>query len=119
MNGVPDEFRRKLTSFGRRKGKTLRTHHRGLMDNELPAFRDHAGSRSRKRSHANLDRLSRALAGSRIWRREHLAADAERHGGVAFIGCEPFQNGVAKLLALIEERGLEMCGSIPATPARS
>ena len=37
---------------------------------------------------------------------EHLAAEAERLGDVGFIGCEPFRNGVAKMLEQIETRGL-------------
>jgi len=37
---------------------------------------------------------------------EHLAHQAALHPDVDFIGAEPFINGVAKLLALIEEKGL-------------
>ncbi len=37
---------------------------------------------------------------------EHLAAEAERHADVGFIGCEPFRNGVAKMLERIETLGL-------------
>ena len=37
---------------------------------------------------------------------EHLAHQAALHPDVLFIGAEPFLNGVAKLLALIEERQL-------------
>src|SRR5439155_26873790 len=29
---------------------------------------------------------------------EHLAAQAEQHPGVGFIGCEVFENGIARLL---------------------
>jgi tRNA (guanine-N7-)-methyltransferase len=36
---------------------------------------------------------------------EHLAHQAALHPDVSFIGAEPFVNGVAKLLALIEEVG--------------
>ncbi|MBT5111061.1 MAG: tRNA (guanosine(46)-N7)-methyltransferase TrmB [Rhodospirillaceae bacterium] len=38
---------------------------------------------------------------------EHLAAQAEAHPGVGFIGCEPFMNGVARLMTDIDERGLK------------
>lgn len=38
---------------------------------------------------------------------EHLAHQAELHGDVSFIGAEPFVNGVAKLLALVEEKNLQ------------
>jgi tRNA (guanine-N7-)-methyltransferase len=33
---------------------------------------------------------------------EHLVAEAQTHPGIGFIGCEPFVNGMAKALALIE-----------------
>jgi tRNA (guanine-N7-)-methyltransferase len=38
---------------------------------------------------------------------EHLAAQAAAHPRVGFIGCEVFENGVAKLLAEIHRLGLE------------
>ena len=37
---------------------------------------------------------------------EHLAVRAEASPATGFIGCEPFVNGIAKLLVEIEERGL-------------
>ena len=37
---------------------------------------------------------------------EHLAAQAERYPQIGFIGCEVFENGIAKLLGEIERRGL-------------
>ena len=37
---------------------------------------------------------------------EHLAHLAELHPDVSFLGAEPFVNGVAKLLALVEARKL-------------
>lgn len=38
---------------------------------------------------------------------EHLAEQARLHPGVGLIGCEPFINGVSKLLGEIERDGLE------------
>lgn len=38
---------------------------------------------------------------------EHLAAMAAAHPDVGFIGCEPYVNGVASLLAQIERLGLD------------
>lgn len=38
---------------------------------------------------------------------EHTAAQAEAHPEIGLIGCEPFLNGVAALLATIEARGLD------------
>ena len=37
---------------------------------------------------------------------EHLAARARAHRDIGFIGCEPFVNGIAKLLAVIERDDL-------------
>lgn len=37
---------------------------------------------------------------------EHLAAQAESHPGIGFVGCEVFENGIAKLLREIDRRGL-------------
>ncbi|HLY44022.1 MAG TPA: tRNA (guanosine(46)-N7)-methyltransferase TrmB, partial [Stellaceae bacterium] len=37
---------------------------------------------------------------------EHLAAQAEAHSGVGFIGVEVFENGVARLVGDIARRGL-------------
>lgn len=37
---------------------------------------------------------------------EHLAEQARRNRNVNFIGCEPYINGVASLLALVEEHSL-------------
>jgi tRNA (guanine-N7-)-methyltransferase len=37
---------------------------------------------------------------------EHLAAQAERHPDIGFIGCEVFENGIVKLLGEIARRGL-------------
>jgi tRNA (guanine-N7-)-methyltransferase len=38
---------------------------------------------------------------------EHLANLAERHPAIGFIGCEVFENGIAKLLALIRRNHIE------------
>jgi tRNA (guanine-N7-)-methyltransferase len=37
---------------------------------------------------------------------EHLAWQAERNADIGFLGCEPFINGLATLLAMIEDRQL-------------
>ena len=85
--------------FGRRRGKTLRRHHLQLMEELLPTLR------------VDLDQPLTARAGE-VWLEigfgggEHLAHQAELHPDANFIGAEPFRNGVAKLLALIEEKSL-------------
>jgi tRNA (guanine-N7-)-methyltransferase len=85
--------------YGRRKGKSLRRHHSELMAQLLPHLRV-----------ALHDPL--LGTGARRWLEigfgggEHLAHQAALHPDVSFIGAEPFVNGVAKLLALVEENNL-------------
>ena len=38
---------------------------------------------------------------------EHLAEQAETHPEIGFIGCEVFENGIARLVTAIEHRGLD------------
>ena len=91
--------------FGRRKGKKLRAGQDDLVQNLLPAIRVSPGS-----ALASLfpDRQARetwleiGFGGG-----EHLAAQARAHWDINFIGCEPFVNGMAKLLAVIEGERLD------------
>ena len=85
--------------YGRRKGKKLRSFQAGLIEDELPRLAvDVSGPVGDPR--ALFD-----PAAEEVWLEigfgggEHLAAQAKRHRDVGFIGCEPFVNGVAKLLA--------------------
>lgn len=91
--------------FGRRKGKPLRAGQARQMEELLP------------RVAVDLAKLSAVcqqskLSGRDIWLEigfgggEHLASDAQAHPDVSFIGCEPFVNGVAKLLMQIDAQGL-------------
>lgn len=83
--------------YGRRKGKSLRRHHFALMEELLPRLR--------------IDVSAPQVSGE-TWMEigfgggEHLAHQAALHPHVQFIGAEPFINGVAKLLAEVEERQL-------------
>jgi tRNA (guanine-N7-)-methyltransferase len=94
---VTDEERR-FQFYGRRKGKALRAHQTELMENLLPQLRVDLGS---------------PLPAGEVWLEvgfgggEHLAHQAGLFPSVNFIGAEPFRNGVAKLLALIEAKGLK------------
>jgi tRNA (guanine-N7-)-methyltransferase len=92
--------------FGRRKGHKLRPHQADLIDNLLP--------------HLALDiqapppdlcslfdppaadlRLEIGFGGG-----EHLVAEARAHADTGFIGCEPYVNGMAKILAQIEAHNI-------------
>jgi tRNA (guanine-N7-)-methyltransferase len=99
---LPEIERRAL--YGRAKGKPLRAHQAELMRAVLP------------RLEVDLEalRAGRLFAQEReLWLEigfggaEHLLARAAEHPEVGFIGCEPFVNGVAKLLAGLEARGLD------------
>ena len=100
------EFARRRLLYGRRHGHKLRQGQQDLVDNLLPKLS------------IDLDKADRAGGFftndiDDIWLEigfgggEHLAAAAEMHPRVGFFGCEPFVNGVAKLLAQIRTQGLE------------
>ena len=93
--------------YGRRRGRPLRTGQRERQTTLLPrltfALPDGGA----------LDPASLFPAPPReVWLEigfgggEHLAAQAERHPEIGFIGCEVFENGVVKLLGEIDRRGL-------------
>lgn len=92
--------------YGRRKGKKLRAHHAALIETLLPALTLDV---SQKITDAA---LLFPNAPRDIWMEigfgggEHLIAEAKEHQERGFIGCEPFENGVAKALALAEETKL-------------
>jgi tRNA (guanine-N7-)-methyltransferase len=94
--------------YGRHKGKRLRPAQAALLRDLLPTLAIEPSSED-----AALD--PRPLfdpAAREIWLEigfgggEHLAALAAANPEIDFIGCEPFVNGVAKLLALIARDGL-------------
>lgn len=98
--------RRRLV-HGRRVGHRLRARQQTLVDDLLPRLRiDLADGRP-------IDTAALfPFAADRIWLEigfgggEHLAQQAAAHPRTGFIGCEPFVNGVAKLLTEIDDRGL-------------
>ncbi|MEE1655836.1 tRNA (guanine(46)-N(7))-methyltransferase TrmB [Microvirga sp. CF3062] len=91
--------------FGRRKGKKLRAGQDELVQNLLPAIRVVPGSDIPSRfpnPQARETWLEIGFGGG-----EHLAAQARAHRDVNIVGCEPFVNGMAKLLAVIEQEKLD------------
>ncbi|MGO4524490.1 tRNA (guanosine(46)-N(7))-methyltransferase TrmB [Microvirga sp. 2MCAF35] len=91
--------------FGRRKGKKLRSGQDELVQKLLPAIRVVPGGAPSGRfpdPQARETWLEIGFGGG-----EHLAAQARVHRDVNFIGCEPFVNGMAKLLAVIEQERLD------------
>jgi tRNA (guanine-N7-)-methyltransferase len=91
--------------FGRRKGKKLRAGQDELVQTLLPAIRVTPGvapSSLFPRPDAPETWLEIGFGGG-----EHLAAQARARRDVNFVGCEPFVNGMAKLLAAIDQEGLD------------
>jgi len=93
-NGQPD-----LKFYGRIKGVRLSNRQSKLIETLLPTVR--------------LDLKNPVPAGHRdVWLEigfgggEHLAFQAMQNPQIAFIGAEPFVNGVAKLLVSIEENNI-------------
>jgi len=98
--------RRRL--YGRRRGRPLRPGQRQLAETLLPRLAISLPQRGR------LDPTALFSAPvSAVWLEigfgggEHLAAEAAAQPGIGFIGCEPFVNGMAKILALIEAGAID------------
>lgn len=92
--------------FGRRKGKRLRDEQAGRVGRRLPALRiDLTGGSVNPATMFPVTTteywLEIGFGGG-----EHLAVTAENHPHIGFFGCEPFVNGVAKLVGEVEHRGL-------------
>jgi tRNA (guanine-N7-)-methyltransferase len=94
--------------FGRRKGHRLRAHQAELIEQLLPRLALDIKTLDIK-TIAELDtlfdrptqaiRLEIGFGGG-----EHLVAEAAQFPQIGFIGCEPYVNGMAKILAQIEAR---------------
>ena len=97
--------------YGRRHGKTLRPNHRLYLAQDLSALAPGPVSRDDNPDRLPLDLA--ALFGARpVWLEigfgggEHLAGVAAAHPEIGLIGCEPFINGVAMLLARLRAAGV-------------
>jgi tRNA (guanine-N7-)-methyltransferase len=86
--------------YGRSKGKALRQHQAALMSDLLPRLALDLAKPLPIRPEREL-RVEIGFGGG-----EHLIEAAAGEPGVDFLGCEPFVNGMAKLLSRIESRGL-------------
>ncbi|MDB5572957.1 MAG: tRNA ((7)-)-methyltransferase [Tardiphaga sp.] len=92
--------------FGRRKGHKLRAHQADLIAGLLPTLALDISSRvddldSAFASPVENVRLEIGFGGG-----EHLIAEALAFPNTGFIGCEPYVNGMAKILAQIEHHGI-------------
>ena len=94
--------------FGRRKGHKLRMHQADLIDNLLPHLALDIGNAQRRRVSPSCSmatssdvRLEIGFGGG-----EHLIAEAQAFPNIGFIGCEPYVNGMAKILTQIEAHNI-------------
>jgi len=93
--------------FGRRKGHKLRIHQADLIENLLPHLALDITASSPAELATRFDpavenvRLEIGFGGG-----EHLIAEALAHPHIGFIGCEPYLNGMAKILTAIETHNI-------------
>ena len=92
--------------FGRRKGHKLRPHQADLIESLLPHLAIDIASPASSLTDlfdppAQAMRLEIGFGGG-----EHLIAEAQALPATGFIGCEPYVNGMAKILAQIEAHNL-------------
>jgi len=102
-----DGVGRQGSFFGRRKGHKLRAHQADLIAHLLP----HLALDIRQSPPPSLaELLDPPAAAMRLeigfGGGEHLIAEAEKFPGTGFIGCEPYVNGMAKILAQIEAHNI-------------
>jgi tRNA (guanine-N7-)-methyltransferase len=104
---TPPNLRAQGSFFGRRKGHKLRLHQADLMTTLLPQLAIDIGMSAPERADALFEpdiasvRLEIGFGGG-----EHLLAEAAAHPTTGFIGCEPYVNGMAKILAQIDQQAL-------------
>ncbi len=93
--------------FGRRKGHKLRIHQADLIAHLLPQLSLDIANSAPSNLAALFEtpvenvRLEIGFGGG-----EHLIAEALAFPNTGFIGCEPYVNGMAKILAQIEAHGI-------------
>ncbi len=100
---LTERARRRSELYGRRTGRPLSAQQQVLVQDLLPKIGVPDGT---------ID-LAALFPGAREFAfevgfggGEHLAAQARAHPACGYIGCEPFLNGVAKLLTRIDEGAL-------------
>ena len=102
---APDQkpHQRQTSFFGRRKGHKLRPHQAELVDQLLPKLSIDITAPAPQHladlfaTDVATVRLEIGFGGG-----EHLLAEARAYRGTGFIGCEPYLNGLAKILSQLE-----------------
>jgi tRNA (guanine-N7-)-methyltransferase len=102
-----DEAGARLHFHGRRRGRKLRQGQQRLMQETLPGLKIELPPAG-----AGLDPEALFGPGRELWLEvgfgsgEHLAWQAENNPQVSIIGCEVFENGIARAVGYAVERGL-------------
>ncbi len=100
-----ESFKRRERLFGRRVGKRLRARQQSLIDARLQSMSIPAdGPIDLGALFPGATRIAFEVG---FGGGEHLAAQAQAHADWGLIGCEPFINGAAKLVAQVEEAKLD------------
>jgi tRNA (guanine-N7-)-methyltransferase len=110
MTGEREHMSPGRAFFGRRKGHKLKPRQAALFDSLLPHLALDLADKPPAALHALFSgsdgvdevRLEIGFGGG-----EHMVAEAAQNPRTGFIGSEPFVNGMAKALSLIEEHGLK------------
>lgn len=98
---------RDLRSYGRRRGRALSPRQKALWEQVLPRVALACNAQA-------LQRISEvfAPAAGKVWLEigfgggEHLIWQATHNPDVGLIGCEPFEDGVVKVLSAVDTEGL-------------
>ncbi len=102
------QYDRRPLLFGRRKGHPLSPRRQRLVDTVLPGLRlDLATLPPERLSTLFSDQADEVWLEIGFGGGEHLAWQAEQNPNVGLIGVEPFLNGLANLLARIDDADLE------------
>lgn len=92
--------------YGRSKGKALRAAQAGRIEDMLPRFSIDIAALGAGPAALFEQKPARMMLEIGFGGGEHLAEMARTHPETGYLGVEPFLNGVAKLLAAIEENDL-------------
>ncbi len=93
--------------FGRRKGHKLRAHQADLIENLLPHLAlDIASPAPASLTELFDDNIEDVRLEIGFGGGEHLVAEARAFPNIGFIGCEPYVNGMAKILTQIEAHNI-------------
>ena len=96
-----------LRSFGRRRGRGLSARQLALLNDVLPRVNlDLAGAAPRSLVSLFPTPVCEVWLEAGFGGGEHLIWQARQNPHVGFIGCEPFESGIVKVLAAIEEFAL-------------